>query len=385
MRLADFILGNIEPILVQWDKFARSIWPRAEASPVHLRDHAEAMLRSIASDMISDQSASQQITKSKGGEGEGVASAEVVDTAKAHAFARLRSGFDPMALVAEYRALRASVIRLWGESIPSPDSRDLADLTRFNESVDQSLTEAVRQFTEQMDQSRKIFLGILGHDLRNPLNAILLSSQAIAEIPEAGPECAHLAAQITASSEAMTHMLADFLDFTASRLGQRIPVTRSAMDLTALCQAVVSECQASFPSRTLRLELQGDLKGEWDQARLRQLLSNLLGNAIYHGSPTALITVSVDGEASSVQLRVHNTGTPIAQDLLPRIFDPLVQGLSSELKGGRRPGSMGLGLYIAREVVSAHGGTIGVQSTSDTGTVFTVWLPRHLNQDVPSD
>ena len=176
MRLADFILANVEPILAEWEAFARGIWPGAKTDPLTLRDHAEDILRATARDMKSAQTTAQQSDKSKG-EGDAGAGSESLDGASdVHAVGRVASGFDLLAVVAEYRALRASVIRLWRESSPDPDRRDLDDLTRFNESIDQSLTEAVRSYTERVDRSRQMFLAILGHDLRNPLNSVTMSA-----------------------------------------------------------------------------------------------------------------------------------------------------------------------------------------------------------------
>jgi hypothetical protein len=375
MRLADFILANTHPILREWDIFARSIWPDAKASPLLLRDHAEAILRAAVADMRTAQTAPQELDKSKGDGSDGAASVKLDAASKDHALGRVRSGFDLIELVAEYRALRASVIRLWSESGPSTDAQSLADLTRFNESIDQSLTEAVRHFSEEMDRSREIFLGILGHDLRNPLNAMLLSAQSLAEITEG--ESADLAAQVIASGEAMAGMLSDFLDFTASRLGRGIPVVRKPMDLARLGREVVDECRAGLANGRIRLELEGNLEGEWDAGRLRQLLSNLIGNALQHGSDAAPIVVSLAGEPAQVVLQVKNDGEPIAEADLAIVFDPLVQGPPSQKKPRRRAGSMGLGLYIAREVVIAHGGLITVTSAAASGTVFKVSLPRH--------
>lgn len=171
VRLPDFILENLEPILAEWEVFARSIWPGAAADPLTLRDHAIQILRAIARDMQSAQTTIQQSDKSKGEGDAGAVSDRVTGASDVHAVARARSGFDLLAIVAEYRALRASVIRLWHENAPDCDRRDLVDLTRFNESVDQSLTEAVRSYTATVERSRQMFLAILGHDLRNPLNS----------------------------------------------------------------------------------------------------------------------------------------------------------------------------------------------------------------------
>jgi signal transduction histidine kinase len=376
MRLADFILANVEPILVEWEAFARDVWPGVQTDPRELRDHAADILRATAWDMQSAQTDAQQSDKSKGDGDAGTDSARVDGASDIHAVGRVRSGFDLLAVVAEYRALRASVIRLWRGSTPAPDPRDLDDLTRFNESIDQSLTVAVRGYTQRVDQSRQLFLAILAHDLRNPLNAITMSAEALSFTSVPDPDTAEIASRITASAMAMARMIGDLLDFTASGLGAAMPLSPTNSDLAALCREVVEETRAANPMRTIRFDSQGDLTGHWDAARLRQVVSNLLGNAVQHGDETAPIQVRAQGEASGVQLSVRNSGPPIPADTIPTIFDPLMRGASPDTTKRRRPGSIGLGLYVAREVVAAHGGTIEVESSATTGTAFTVRLPR---------
>jgi signal transduction histidine kinase len=376
MRLAEFILSNTEPILQEWETFARSIWPAPDPSLALLRDHAEAILRATARDMTTRQSEIEQADKSKGDGAAGRASAKLDDASKDHALGRVRSGFHLMEVIAEYRALRASVIRLWEKSEAPTNPLALIELTRFNECIDQSLAEAVKHFSAEMDRSREIFLGILGHDLRNPLNAILLSASSLMEI-STGPS-ADLASQIGTSGEAMGQMLADFIDFTASRLGAGIPLVIAPVDFAILCRAVAEECKAAFPGSKFLLELSGDLRGEWDGRRLRQLLSNLIGNAIQHGAKGLPIRIAARGTPGEVILQIQNGGEPIPIEILPAIFDPLSQA-PGEAGQRRRHGSMGLGLYIAREVVVAHGGSITVQSSGSSGTEFTVTLPRAGN------
>ena len=191
MRLADFILQNIEPILAEWEAFARSIWPGEAADPATLRDHAEDILRATASDMNADQTGGERSAKSRG-DGEASAHSDLLDGASdVHATLRVDSGFDLLAVVSEYRALRASVLRLWRDSRPSPDLRDLDDLTRFNESIDQSLTKAVRSFTRKVDQQRRAEIAHLSrvatlgeltatltHELGQPLTAIMTNAVA---------------------------------------------------------------------------------------------------------------------------------------------------------------------------------------------------------------
>jgi signal transduction histidine kinase len=345
MRLVDFILVNTEAILREWDIFARSIWPDAKSTPLLLRDHAEAILRAAARDMATDQTGPQQHEKSKGGGIDGAGSAQLDQASKDHALGRVTSGFDLMALVAEYRALRASVIRLWTESSPNTDSQDLIDLTRFNESIDQSLGEAVRHFSEEMDRSRDMFLGVLGHDLRNPLNAMLLSAQSLSE--DADPESAMLASRIVASGEAMSRMLADFLDFTASRLGRGLPVAPASVDLAKLCREVVEECTATGPGRTIDLKIHGDLTGLWDPGRMRQLLSNLIGNAIQHGSETLPVHVTAQATGTEVKLEVKMGACPSRRTSCPRYSNPSFRGCVPKHKARTGREAWGSG-YISR-------------------------------------
>jgi signal transduction histidine kinase len=175
---------------------------------------------------------------------------------------------------------------------------------------------------------------------------------------------------------AMGRMIGDLLDFTASGLGAAMPLSPTDADLTALCREVVEETRAANPKLTIRFDSHGDLTGHWDAARLRQVVSNLLGNAVQHGDETAPIEMAAQGQASGVQLSIRNAGPPIPADAIPTIFDPLVRGASPDKTKHRRPGSIGLGLYVAREVVAAHGGTIDVESSAADGTAFTVRLPR---------
>ena len=157
MRLADFILANVEPILVEWESFARGIWPKgATAEPAEVRDEAEDILRETAVDMKAQQTSAQQAEKSKGAGSPSDDSGGLTRASSAHGAGRVASGFDLWAVVAEYRALRASVLRLWRESGPDPDLRDLDDLTRFNESMDQSLTHAIRGYAERVERDRAV-------------------------------------------------------------------------------------------------------------------------------------------------------------------------------------------------------------------------------------
>ncbi|MBD2232404.1 HAMP domain-containing histidine kinase [Phormidium tenue FACHB-1052] len=341
-----------------------------------LRDDAEGMLRGTALDMQTGQSLAQQTSKSKGHGGAGDEESDPLDHASAlHGAARVGSGFDIMEVVSEYRALRASVLRLWRMSRPQIDINDLDDITRFNESLDQSLTEAIGSYTSRVEQSRRMFLAILGHDLRNPLNCISMATQLVARTANQDPGSAKALSIIEKNTEVVTRLISDLIDFAATGIGSAMPLTRDAVDLGKICRNVFEGFCLAYPQRTLRFHLAGDLTGNWDGARLRQVVSNLMGNAIQHGSTEEPVELSIASEGLTVVLSVHNEGPPIPPEMLDTIFDPLMRHTMPEATARRVPGSIGLGLYIVHEIVVAHGGTVEVASTTQEGTTFTVRLP----------
>ena len=377
MRLADFILGNVEPILAEWESFARSLSPGAQMTKLALRDAAEAILLATARDMQSDQSLDQQASKSKGYGGAGGEESDRLDHAsKQHGVERVGSGFDIMEVVSEYRALRASVLRLWRANRPQSDINDINDITRFNEAIDQSLAEAVSSYTKRVEQSRHMFLAILSHDLRSPLNNIHTAAQLASRTTNEDLASAKVLSMIERNTQTITQLTNDLIDFASTGLGSAIPLTRCLADLEKLGRNVFEEFCFAYPQRTLRFHPDGDLMGEWDAARLRQVISNLMGNALQHGASEGAIELAIASEESTVVLSVHNEGSPIPSEMLTTIFDPLRRYTQLESTERQTSRSIGLGLYIVREVVVAHGGTITVTSTAQEGTTFTVRLPR---------
>jgi hypothetical protein len=340
-----------------------------------LRDHAGDLLLATVRDMKSVQTSALRSDKSGGYSDGSAVSIRLNGASEEHAIGRLGSGFDLLQLVSEYRALRASVLSLWRKSVPAADDRDVDDLNLFHESIDQSLSKAVISYTKRVDQSRDLFLAILSHDLRNPLNSIAMSAALLPQLPNSNADSTQTASQISTNVSLMARMIGDLLDYTRTRLGAGMPVQPAAMDLSALCREVFAEYRTGFPDRDIRFESAVDLTGDWDADRLRQMISNLMGNAVQHGEDP--IDLKLTGEASDVVLVVHNGGPPISPGELPKIFEPLVRGSSAGRPKANRPGSIGLGLYIAREIAQSHGGTIDVTSTQEAGTTFTVHLPRH--------
>jgi signal transduction histidine kinase len=155
-----------------------------------------------------------------------------------------------------------------------------------------------------------------------------------------------------------------------------MPVNPVLMDLRQICSDLIAEYRSAHPTRDIRTKIEGQLWGHWDADRLRKAISNLLGNAIQHSPAEAVVSLNVTGTETDIVLVVWNDGSTIPPGEMPNIFDPLIRGSSADHPAANRPGSIGLGLYIAREIIISHGGTIGATSTEKDGTAFTISLPR---------
>jgi signal transduction histidine kinase len=193
-----------------------------------------------------------------------------------------------------------------------------------------------------------------------------------------GPDWPHLktVARILKSVTRMDSIIKDLLDFTRTRLGSGIPIVPAAMDMERVCHQTVDEITAFHPQCVVDFEAHGDLHGQWDSARIGQMILNLVGNAYQHGVEQAPIAVRLRGDPNKVVLTVQNQGQVIAKEHLRDIFDPFRQ-LEPSGARSRNPSSVGLGLYIVRAIVIAHHGTIEVASAKG-GTTFTVRLPRKI-------
>ena len=365
MILATFIRTHHDKIISEFEKFARTLMPPgSNMSPSELRDHAEELLTAIVVDMDTPQTRNEESQKGKGLGSE----QKMMASGNLHAIARLGHGFSLGHLVAEFRALRDSVLRLYEQS----GGTDLTAVRRFNESIDEALTTSITRYSSQMDLYRDQFVGVLAHDLRNPLSAIKMGATVLTMTAENDQRHARVASNILRSAARMGRMIEDVLDFTRERLGGAIPLKRERMDLEQLCREVVLEAKAAHDNVVLNCEFTGELTGEWDRDRLAQVLSNLIGNAIEHGDGDA-VSVVARGQSEDVVIEVHNTGVPIPNEALGTIFEPLVH---RPLEGASARNNVGLGLFIARAIVTGHGGKIDVASSGDLGTTFTARLPR---------
>lgn len=237
------------------------------------------------------------------------------------------------------------------------------DITE-QQTMKQRLTDDVR-FRERM-------MGVLGHDLRNPLNAITMSSDLLLRRAERLPEDREQVKRIRRAADRMMEMIETLLDFTRLRFGA-FPLSFHPADLGEIALDVVEEMRSGQPDRTIELRVQGDPRGNWDPARVSQAVGNLVGNALAYSEPGAPVTIDVAGKDDIVTLTVNNRGTPIPASFMAVIFEPFRRDVHDR---DRSPHGLGLGLYIVQQIVLAHRGAIQVESNHDTGTTFTMLLPR---------
>jgi signal transduction histidine kinase len=372
MRLSDFILKNLELILQAWEQFARSVdTPMPPMDSRGLRDHAEYILRNVASDMRRTHSPLPQGVEPQKLE----ATPEDVTAAQVHAQTRLMAGFTLDQMVSEYRALRSSVLRLWLAQGYAGEDHQVEDMIQFNEAVDQALVEAVTAYGIAAEKTRKTVLGVLGHDLRTPLGAVTLGADLLRQSEELGSHGKRLISQISLSAQNANQMVNDLLDLARCNLGTGIPVRPENADLASICKSVVDELSIAHPNARILFNKPGPLKGHYDPQRIAQAFSNLIGNAVRHGDSRQPINVSLGVESTSTFFSVQNYGEPIPSSVLSTLFDP--EGRYSRHSNNDKGVSsgLGLGLFIAAQIVEGHGGTIEVESTLDKGTLFRVVLP----------
>ena len=331
-----------------------------------LRDHAQQILEAVAADLRTSQSSEEQANKSMG---LAVVSHGAPETAaQTHAVLRAKSGYNVNQVVSEYRALRASVLSRWVEAC-QPSSPFLQDVIRFNEAIDQAVAESVSHYSAWMEQSRNLLLGSLSHDMRNPLQTVKMTAVVLGRL-NAGNEVSAAAKRLINSGTQLQSLLDDLVDFNRTNLGLGISIIPSQVDLGELCDQEVEQLRVVYPDSQLQLRVNGDCHGYYDAKRMRQVIGNLVTNAIQYGASNVPIRVAVIGGETRVSLEVSNGGSPIEREVLTHLFEPLKRATTN----AGHPG-LGLGLYIVREIAKGHGGIAEARS-NERETVFSVQLPR---------
>lgn len=220
-------------------------------------------------------------------------------------------------------------------------------------------------------------MGLLGHELRNPLSAIAALARVTMSRDDLPGDVRERLAQVDRAAQRSLAMIESLLDFSESRWRGSLPTRLVLTEPGAIAGRVIDELRAVNPDRVIALEVRSPEPLEVDPARMEQVLSNLIGNAITHGSPDTPVEVSVDVGATEALLAVKNRGPVIPPEQIASLFQPFTQGAAVDPQTTARPRGLGLGLYIVREIVSAHGGTISVDSSGDHGTTFLIRLPRY--------
>ncbi|MGH7803631.1 MAG: sensor histidine kinase, partial [Candidatus Binatia bacterium] len=287
-----------------------------------------------------------------------------------HGKQRLRVGFNLEAVVREYGILRDVILEIFETSggTMTPD-----ELRILSQMISVGVMDAVREYSRARTRVLERFVGVLSHDLRDPLNTITLGADAILATGGMPEVVTNAARRIRRSTGRMRRHVEELLDVARAGFGGGFPLERRSTDLADVVRSVVEDAAAANPTRKIAFDDAGAHHGSWDPDRLAQVVANLVSNAIRYGSPTGTVTVRLGGDEDQAILEVHNEGEPITAGRLPRLFEAFEPHPDHDDAG------LGLGLYIVREILRAHDGTIDVESSFEQGTTFRARLPRRIS------
>jgi signal transduction histidine kinase len=352
--VADFIRSHSGQVAERWEEEVRRDLPalRNLSRPV-LLDHMHEFLAGLA-DWIDGQTEKAERAFDRLVEG--------------HALQRLGYGVGLETLTREYSKLRVVLLRELLRVPSTPGVREA--LVRLHEGMDHAMNSAVRRYAQRREEVRERFIGILGHDLRDPLSTVVISANMLASNPALKAEHRVVASRIVRATDRMQRMIGDVLDFARGHLGSGIPANPTLNDMGEICRAAVDELIGANPQRHIELEVEGDLRGAFDRDRVHQALSNLLSNAVAHGEGPIEVRAYETESRHAVMTEVTSHGPVIPDAIRDTIFDPFVQG---EIAGPRR--GLGLGLYIVNQIALAHGAQCDV-SSDESATTFTICWPR---------
>lgn len=379
MRLSDFIRRHSEEISKEWEDFARTCEPAAARMNVEqLRDHILPLLHFLAEDIEEPQTEFEQHEKAQGRQPRADPEAS---QAEVHAALRVIDRFTVDQVVAEYRALRASILRLWAKQRPT--ETELTQIIRFNESIDQMLGESVARHAEleatarQNSKRRDAFLATLSHELRGPLGALSNGVQIVAASGAANPTLAPVAAMMVRQTRHLHRLLNDLLDL--ARISRdRLSLQLAPTDIRDCIQDAVdaNREQLTQKAHVLKVDIpEAPLLAEVDSTRIVQMMSNLLNNAAKHSPAGSKIEISLTCDKDQALISVRDDGIGIDPELLPRVFDAFYVNHETNLsKSG-----LGIGLWLSRRLVEMHGGTIVAKSEGPgRGAEFCATIPLRL-------
>jgi signal transduction histidine kinase len=368
MELASFITSHREAILAEWEKEARDRVTGHGISVAQLRDHLGELLDTVAKELLTPE-----VPTDRDVDGSSRESVEAV--AEKHGARRAQQGMTIDEVLSEFPMLRSCVERLWIQSQPETTPAGFESIRRFDEAIDRALKESAGEFMDQLDQSRSTLIGILSHDLRDPLGTIITGGKLVLEEKLDATKTRDIVGRMVATGERLHHLVLDLLDATRTRFGGEMPIERREADLGETVRNIADEFTTAHPDRAVKLTVAGDPRGQWDDKRLGQAVGNLVGNALRYGKAETPIDIAAGDE---VRIAVHNEGPVIPKERLASLFEPF-RRMSPEQTARRDREHVGLGLYIAKEIVAAHSGRIEVESSPERGTTFTIRLPRQAD------
>lgn len=354
-----YIAEHRGEITEAWRARVAAIPELARLPPSALVDHLPEFLRELARWVAGDHTA---------------AGRAYLTLVEGHALQRLGHGIELSTLLAEYQLLRECVL---AHVVPHV-AHDPEGIVAVNRAFDLAFAESVRRFAIHRDEVRERFVGILGHDLRNPLMALTFAAESILATPPCSqPSHAQLASVIKKGSARTSRMIDDIVDFALGQLGGGIPAVPQTCDMGEICRESVDELRSVHPDRQVALETRGNLVGSWDRDRVVQVISNLVANALAHGRDPITARAYEADDRQAIVTEVHDTGPAIPPETVDGLFDPFRRGANV-----RRTG-LGLGLYIVRQIALAHGATCTVDSSEQAGTTFRIRWPRTPLEQVP--
>lgn len=374
MKLSHFIRNHKEEISNEWVKYAKdNISCVNELQLEEVQDHIIQMLDRISKSMGTTETDAQQEEKSKGNKK--MQTSESL-AANLHGEQRADNGFKVKEVCSEFRALRASILRLWEEERKTVKlETDFQELIRFNEVIDELLLISLESYENKIEESKDWFVGILGHDLRNPLFAISGAHSILKVSENLSEKEKSVVGYLGSSVKRMKELTDNLLELKNMRLGTGMTINKKPVDLSKQSEIIVQEMQLGYPKVEFIIDSPGPIEGEWDSVRLNQLLTNLITNALRHGKPGGPVIVSISAEGNEAFLKVHNEGPPIPE----KIRDMVSTDTFTKTNGDpTKKDSYGLGLYIVKQIVNGHQGQLKIKSNEESGTTFKIILPRHL-------
>ena len=368
MRLDIFICQNMEAILVQSESIAASLL-QAESgiSAPLLRDQMQQILEAVAIDITAPQTEEQQTNNTKALISKLPGAPKTA--AEAYGLLRAESGFEINQMLSEYRALRASVLKLW---FVASDTfvLNVHDIVRFDKAIDQALCESLNFFIQKVEERKNLFLGMWWHDMHTPLQTIQMTAMLLHRT-SAEKKVTEAAKRMVDCGPLLTSLLNELIQFNKIKLELGIRIAPTPQDMASLVGEELNQLRVAHPDKKLNLQVSGSTKGVWDGDSLKRVLGNLVVNAITYGNDFSPVTVRVAGSAEQMAFEVRNEGASLDTPTLQALFEPFRQSNTTRNYGGNR---FGLGLFIAKQVAIAHNGCIDARC-EDGDTIFSVQLP----------